>query len=337
MALADWSSEDVASTGILQTAAAGDHTVAWACGISVRRPGEFATLIFRRNAEGWEQVEVPQIGRVNRALAVNDADIWAVGDGCSLHWDGSQWQEVPTAVLTSSEPQFFGLAQFGPGDVWTAGYMPLRERRQARGVVQHWDGSAWADLDMPAVAAVWSLKGIGGSSPTDLWAVGRIHGPRGDGLALHWDGQEWQRAPVPGVEGRSIELSDIAVLENGDTWAAGYSQDSGNIRTRKPVTVHWDGQAWSRSEIPDEPGQITQLASDGWQLWGLGYAPSGAPYVTKLEGASWRVIPGPSGSPGAIRSSLHGGTILSNGDFLVVGASSMADNSSRPLAAVLTH
>jgi hypothetical protein len=334
--MAGWRSEHVASAGILHAAAAGGHGAAWAFGISPRNADRFATLIFRRADQGWEQVEAPQIGRVNGALAIGDADTWAVGDGCSLHWDGSRWQKVPTAVIKGSEPQFFGLAQFGGDDVWVAGYAPLREYRQARGTVQRWDGCAWTDLPVPAVAAAWSLSGIAGSSPEDLWAVGRVHEPRGGALALHWDGQEWQRVPVPGVEGRSVQLSDIAVLRNGDTWAAGYSQDSGRGSTRQPYAVQWYGQAWIPGEIPDGPGQITQLASDGKQLWGLGYAPPGVTYLAALEGTSWQVIPGPPGPPEATHTFLHGGTILADGNLLTVGGSSMPDDSSRPLAAVLT-
>ena len=333
--MAGWKREVVASAGILHAAAAGDHGVAWACGILPQESGRFATLIFRRHGQGWEQAEAPQIGRVNRALAVSDADIWAVGDGRSLHWDGLRWQKVPTAVIQGSQPQFFGLVQFGADDVWTAGYAPTRDYRQARGTVQRWDGSAWRDLPMPAVAASWSLSGIAGASPQDVWAVGQVHGERNDPLALHFDGQEWQHVPVPGPEGRSIQLSDIAVLGNGDAWAAGYKWDSGGIRTRQPFAVHWNGQAWAAGEVPEGPGQITQLASDGKKLWGLGYAAPTAPYVAALEGTSWQVIPGPPELPEA-HTALHGGTILSDGSLLAVGASSMPDNSTRPFAAVLS-
>ncbi len=334
--MAEWRSEQVSSAGILHAATAGDHGVAWACGISVQEAGEFATLIFRRDGQEWTQIEAPQIGRVNRALAVSDSDVWAVGDGWSLHWDGFEWRKIPTAVIKGGEAQFFGLAQFSADDVWTAGFAPLREDRQARGTVQHWDGSGWTDLPVAAVAAAWSLSGIAGASREDLWAVGRVHGARGEALALHWDGQEWLRVPVPGVEGRSIHLSDIAVLESGDTWAAGHSQDSGDISTRQPFTVHWDGQAWSIGEIPEGPGQITQLATDGRQVWGLGYAPIGVPYVTTLEASSWHLVPGPAGPPNATRTSLHGGAILSDGSLLAVGASTMPHDSTRPLVAVLT-
>ena len=194
-------------------------------------------------------------------------------------------------------------------------------------------------MDRPADARCCGLlvaEGDRRDITGDLWAVGSIHGPQGEGLALHWDGQEWQRLPAPRVEGRSVELSDIAVLDNGDAWAGGYSQVNGASATRRPVTVHWDGQAWSPGDIPGSPGQITQLASDGRQLEGLGYAPSGVAYVAVLDGTSWQVIPGPTGPPGASRILLHSGAVLSDGNLVAVGGSSMPDNSSRPLAAIFT-
>src|SRR5262249_36889125 len=72
-------------------------------------------------------------------------------------------------------------------------------------------------------------------------------------------------------------------------------------------------------------------------LWGLGYAVPVAPYVAALQGTSWQVIPGPPGPPEATRTAVHGGTILSDGNLLAVGASSIPDHSSRPFAAVLPH
>jgi hypothetical protein len=335
--MAEWRSEDVPSTGMLHTAAGGHHDAAWAFGISVPNgDAEFVTLIFRRTGQGWEQVEAPQIGRVNRALATSGADVWAVGDGSSLHWDGSGWQKVPTAVIQGSEPQFFGLAQFGGDDVWTAGYAPSRDYRQARGTVQHWDGAAWTDLPLPAVAPEWSLWGIAGASPADLWAVGQVHGTPGEALALHWDGQEWQRVPMPAIEGRFIHLSDVAVLGSGDTWAVGYSEDHGDMQARQPFTAHWDGHEWSPGEIPNGSGEIMQLVTGGGRIWGLGDALDGVPYVATLEGPSWQLVPGPAGPPEATRTSLHGGAVLSDGSLLAVGASSTPNDSPRPLAAVLT-
>ena len=80
---------------------------------------------------------------------------------------------------------------------------------------------------------------------------------------------------------------------------------------------------------------MTRVIACRPDLWGLGYAAPTAPYVAALEGTAWQVIPGRPEPPGA-HTALHGGTILSDGSLLAVGASSMPGNSSQPFAAFLT-
>ena len=83
--MAEWKTEKVPSAAILHTVAASGPGMAWAGGIAEREAGGFATLMFRRGGQGWEQVQTPQVGRVNRLLAVGEADVWGVGDGWALH------------------------------------------------------------------------------------------------------------------------------------------------------------------------------------------------------------------------------------------------------------
>jgi hypothetical protein len=67
--------------------------------ISALESASFVTLVFRREERGWQQVPAPGLGRVSRAVAVSDADVWAVGDRESLHWDGARWRHVPIPKL----------------------------------------------------------------------------------------------------------------------------------------------------------------------------------------------------------------------------------------------
>lgn len=332
---ANWASEQVPAVGqqsMLHTAAASDGT-AWAFGISAPDSGPFRTLVFRRGEQGWQRVAAPGIGRVSRAIAISDADVWAVGDGESLHWDGDHWRHVPTAVLHDARAQLFGLAQFGGTDVWTAGYAPRRDHSGSRGTVQRWDGAAWTDVPVPAVAPGWSLAGIGGVSPDDLWAVGR--GQPGHAVALHWDGQDWQQLPVPAPESETAKLCDVAALASNDVWAAGYrTAPGGGVRTRRPFAVHWDGSAWSAGEVPAGPGQIWQLVQDHASIWGVGYAPDSTPIVARMHGFAWQFLPGPAAPGGTKHSSLYGGAILPDGHLLVVGATSASPDTAQPFAAV---
>jgi hypothetical protein len=333
--MADWVRERVPAVGresMLHTAAASDQS-AWAFGISAPEGVPFVTLVFRREEQGWRRVSAPGIGRVSRAVAVSDADVWAVGDGESLHWDGARWRHVPTADLHDAKAQLFGLAQFGAAEVWTVGYAPRRDHSGSRGTVQRWDGKAWTDQPLPSVARGWSLAGIGGASADDLWAVGR--GQPGGAVALHWDGQDWQQVPVPAPESETVKLCDVAALTSNDVWAAGYrtAPDDG-VRTRQPFAVHWDGSAWSPSVLPAGSGQVWQLVKDGVSIWGIGYAPDSTPIVARMSGSGWKFLPGPAPPPGARHGSLYGGAILPDGGLLVVGATYASTDSTQPFAAI---
>lgn len=318
---------------ILHTAAASPGR-SWAFGISVPEGSPFGTLIFRRGEAGWQQTDAPDIGRVNRAVALSDTDVWAVGDGVSIHWDGTQWQEEPTAVLETSRAQLFGLAEFGSHDVWAAGYAPRRDHSGSRGTVQHWDGAAWEDLPVPAVSTAWALSGIDGMSSDDLWAVGR--GKPGQGAALHWDGRDWQQVPVPTPESEYAKLCDVTALASNDVWAAGYwTPPAGGAPARQPFAVHWDGRAWSLGTLPPVPGEICQLVKDGPAIWAIGHAPDSTPLVARLNSSAWQLLPGPPPPAGSRHSSLHGGAVLNDKGLLVVGATTASQDSVQPFAAVL--
>jgi hypothetical protein len=335
MVAAHWTRERVPAACIasmLHTAASSDQS-AWAFGISALEGTPFVTLVFRREEQGWQQVTAPCIGRVNRAIAVSDDDVWAVGDGESLHWDGGCWRHVPTADLPGARAQLFGLAQFGTADVWAAGYVPRRDHSGSRGTVQLWDGTAWTDQPLPSVARGWSLAGIGGVSADDLWAVGR--GQPGHAVALHWNGQEWHQLPVPAPESGTVKLCDVAALASDDVWAAGYrTAPDGGAHNRHLLALHWDGSAWSPSELPAGPGQIWQLVKQNTAIWAIGYAPDSTPIVAKLSGSGWELQASPAPPPGAQHSSLYGGAILPYGNLLVVGATVASPDSTQPFAAV---
>lgn len=333
---ANWAIEEVPPVGkesMLHTAAAS-HGATWAFGISVQDAGSFGTLVFHRGEQGWRQVAAPGIGRVNRAAAISDVDVWAVGDGQSMHWDGVRWQQVPTADLSDIDSQLFGLAQIGEAGVWTAGYAVKRDGSRGRGTVQRWDGGVWTALPMPDVAADWGLAGISGLSDGDAWAVGHTMGGPAQGIALHWDGKGWGQVPVPIPESGTVGLQDVLALASNDVLASGYrTPPGGGIRTREPIVVHWDGAVWSVDVLPGGPGQVSQLVKGNVSLWGIGYGPGGTAYVVRSSGSAWEPVPGPRLLRSAL--ALHGGTVLAGDRLLVVGATSTSQVAARPFAAVL--
>jgi hypothetical protein len=323
-----WIGEPVPACGsqsMLHAAAAGAD--AWAFGIAPQDNG-FETLVFQRSAEGWQRVAAPCIGRANRADARSDDDVWVVGDGTSMHWDGREWREVPTASTGGARPQFLGLARFG-GQLWAAGLTPRRGLRSTtRGTVQHFDGESWQEQPTPDVADSWTLAGIGGVAADDLWAVGR-------NAILHHDGRSWEPLPLPRSDAEWLALSDVVARSSDDVWTAGYLRPARRATPvrREPVAAHWDGSRWTLADLPRGPGQIQQLVPDPTGIWGVGYTGS-RPFLLRWDGAGWWPVDPPALPPEAERCSLHGATLLPDGALLVVGAVAAGTNQTWPYAAV---
>lgn len=70
-----------------------------------------------------------------------------------------------------------------------------------------------------------TLRGLWGSAPNDVWAVG-------DSTGLHWNGTAW--SSVSGVAGNGVWGSGA-----NDVWAVAANQ-----------IVHWDGTRWQSAFTP---------------------------------------------------------------------------------------
>ena len=194
-----------------------------------------------------------------------------------FHYDGSSWSYVSPSDPLNGSPAT-SLSGSGANDVWAA----------EGTVAEHWDGTAWKAVDLPAYAhAVLDL------SPTNVWAVG-------DGIE-HWNGASW--TVVPSVAGHAFEaisarsasgvwaVGDSVYQFNGTSWrampmppgAAGELTSVSLLRsadiwaTDGPNLFHWDGGAWTgvtlTSLVPGSSGMyLTGLSGrpDTGELWAVG-------------------------------------------------------------------
>jgi len=74
------------------------------------------------------------------------------------------------------------------------------------GIVIHWDGTAWSEVELPATG--W-INDVAALSDDDIW-VG------GDDL-LHWDGREWEKFEKPVISWDRI--IEIEIAPGGHVWA----------------------------------------------------------------------------------------------------------------------
>jgi hypothetical protein len=86
------------------------------------------------------------------------SDVWAVGDGNAVHFDGNTWSNDVTLPTRQS---LFGVWGSSASDVWAVG---------AGAVILHFDGATWSTSPSPAGGA--TLHAVWGSDRCDAWAVG---------------------------------------------------------------------------------------------------------------------------------------------------------------------
>lgn len=139
-------------------------------------------------------------------------DTWAVGARCEWslgqciqviavsRWQGDTWRAFPVPYEVGTLAGIWGS---GASDVWAVG-----ATADSRGIVVHWDGTAWTVADRSKTA----LVAVHGASATDVTAVGYQDALR------HWDGARWTSVIPP----RSGDPPLFAVWTRpGETWRAG--------------------------------------------------------------------------------------------------------------------
>jgi hypothetical protein len=161
-------------------------------------------------------------GGVYTVVATSAANAWALGStdlGQQLlirHWDGSTWTQVSEGKLPAaggrdaaggrsaagrrdaagrvsaagSLNEVLGSAATSADDVWGVGLTGAGRR----GLIVHWDGSAWRQVALPELGGVDSgLAAVAALTPQDAWAVGQAADST-QTLILHW---EWSGRPWP--------------------------------------------------------------------------------------------------------------------------------------------
>lgn len=190
--------------------------------------------------------------------ASNSSDVWVVGEKVSmLHWNGARWSR-PAGRANESAYSVWGAT---PDDVWAYSDRLL-----------HWNGDEWSAWEIDAGTPL-SLGALGGSSASDVWAVGY-----GDS-AIHWNGAEWSLEPPDG----GVNLDAVWSWSSTDAWAVGTG-----------ALVHWNGLTWDRVPPPGgTPGSFYRAVwgSAPTDVWAVGL--SGL--ALHWNGASWGPFPAPVG------------------------------------------
>lgn len=267
-----WSSVSVAGPVVLNDLTCVSEEECWAVGFLVPPAGQtndgiLQPVVERETGSGFQVVDSPQMTGLDELDAVtcpSADDCWAVGRY------GSQ---------TNSR----SVATFQP-------------------LVEHFDGTSWQAVTVPAPSTMSSLQLVTCPSTEVCWALGEDSSQTpAVPLLEHYLGGAWTIAPVP----TSFPDSAITCVSSDDCWAVGGGS--------QPVAAHYTAGTWVavptlHLNVPSDGGSSLDgvaclAATDCWAVgsitgpgWtGVGTPPPdlARPLVEHYAGGSWVVGPTP--------------------------------------------
>ena len=298
----------------------------------------------------------PQSGQLNNSFLQgvsvdSTTDGWAVGEFMNSatvisplveHWNGTQWLQATAPTISGSQSALQGVKALSPTNAWAVGVSGSGDGEisiDQQPLIEHWNGTAWSVAGAPALPAgeTGTLSAIGGSGPTDLWAVGTVVPPGGsviDSLVEHYNGTSWTVVPFSIQSACSTDLVDCFFSAGGvsassptDAWIVG------NIAQPNPtvnLAAHWNGTTWQIVTAPalhDGRGAIDELTGvtdiSPTNAWASGYEANAnganfrVPYVLHWNGTAWSMTKTPN--QGGEGSLLRAVTALSATDIWAVG------------------
>jgi hypothetical protein len=159
----------------------------WVVGSYYAADGATRTLTMHWNGSQWSVIPSPNPAQSGNYLysvtAISATDAWAVGNYRSsndtfltltLHWDGSQWNIVPSPNGHPTD-NFLNSVDASPtGSVWAVGHTGPIDKRS---LTMRWNGSEWVVIPSPSVEPrdnfVYSVSAI---SDQEAWAAGYYYG-----------------------------------------------------------------------------------------------------------------------------------------------------------------
>ncbi|WP_214413709.1 hypothetical protein [Sphaerisporangium fuscum] len=198
-------------------------------------------------------------------------------------------QESATARLATdgSLSDVVGLTKT---NIWAVGQEDVWEAWQNRGVITHWDGTAWTEIGIRNdVSSAGHLRSVAAASPGEIWAVGEGH----DGLpyVVRGDGSVFDRVGVP-------------QFASGD-WLGAVAAVPGRVvavgsRGKKTLIATGTSKGWTAQEGKIRGtlyGVAVTQKGDGWAVGDDG----GRPVIMKLSGTTWKPATVPSVEGGFLR------------------------------------
>jgi hypothetical protein len=308
------------TSGGLNGVAATSASNAWAVGATdTNEP-----LAVRWNGTTWKRVPTPDLGGNGAVsgdfggVAATSADnAWAVGTfGLMVyftlieHWNGTAWQWVGSPS-PGSNAALGGVAATSADNAWAVGSYFDFDSAQEETLIEHWNGTAWAQVPSPSPGTFDSLSGVTATSADNAWAVGSYYNSAlEEPLIEHWNGTSWKQVPGHTIGGGF--LTGVTATSASDGWAVGSSIE------------HWNGTAWSQVPSPNLGagaflnGVAATSATSAWAAGNTGTDTlTPQTVVEHWDGTGWKRLPSPTPAVGGL---LGGVAATSATSAFAVGA-----------------
>lgn len=172
-------------------------------------------------------------------------------------------------MTTPGNATLFGAWGPSANDVWAVG----GDVNANTGVLWHFDGTAWANVALPAgVAAQAILYKVWGTAANDVWVVGA------NGTTLHYDGTAWTQVAVPTTARGPL----FTVHGTPSLHVAVGGNASG-------ILLEGQGMTWRQVDLDGAP----RLAGVHIPTTGAGLAVGSQGSVYLRHNGSWRVVARP--------------------------------------------
>ncbi len=223
---------------------------AWAFGGT--NPGGTSTPTAERwDGKRWQAWPLPSglSGFIVAASASSPDNVWAVGDGYALRWNGSTWTVANT---WSQGGQTTSVVAIAPADVWVFGSSTFSGVPGLGG--WHFTGRDWIRATGIA-ATIYRTSAV---SRHDIWAI--TVSPDG-GSVVRYDGYAWERVAAADAALAGTQLDDVLAVSPDNVWVSGISPLDG--ADAHLVLAHWNGIQWKRFVSPWPIQLPERFATDG--------------------------------------------------------------------------
>jgi hypothetical protein len=283
------------------------------------------TLIEHWNGTLWSveltSTDITQQNQLDSVTCNTASDCWAVGNstsefsstttGQSLieHYNGTSWSVVASTSPGVTDNPLLGVTCTASSQCFAVGREEMSSASDTSGLIEQWNGSAWATTAAAAILAPVSneLYGISCLSDSNCWAAGYSNSSSGLGQTLieQWDGTSWAIVSSPNSGGitQSNMLSAINCVASSDCWAVGGVENSSLVT--QTLIEHWNGTAWTIISSPNTSTTLNNTlasvscvsSSDCWAV-GTAYTSGnvGSTLIEQWNGTAWSIVTSPNTS-----------------------------------------